>query len=134
MGKYLSEVRGRLRVSCPTPLGQRYLVPLLVEFTQRYPQVDVLLSVEDRMVDLNAEHIDVAIRVAHLEDSTLVARKLTDSSRVLVAAPGYLQRRGTPSTPADGVPRRGPGWHSKSDLCGIPAGAAVCAMTMKKGF
>ena len=100
-GQYQSEVKGRLRVSCPMPLGQRYLVPLLVEFTQRYPQVDIVLSVEDRMVDLIAEHIDVAIRVAHLEDSTLVARKLTDSSRVLVAAPSYLARRGTPTAPAD---------------------------------
>jgi DNA-binding transcriptional LysR family regulator len=100
-GQYQSEVKGRLRVSCPMPLGQRHLVPLLVEFTQRYPQVDIVLSVEDRMVDLIAEHIDVAIRVAHLEDSTLVARKLADSSRVVVAAPSYLQRRGTPATPAD---------------------------------
>lgn len=100
-GAYQSEVKGRLRVSCPMPLGQRYLVPLLVEFTQRYPLVDVVLSVEDRMVDLIAEHIDVAIRVAHLEDSTLVARKLADSTRVVVAAPSYLARRGTPATPAD---------------------------------
>jgi DNA-binding transcriptional LysR family regulator len=100
-GQYQSEVKGRLRVSCPMPLGQRYLVPLLVEFTQRYPQVEVVLSVEDRMVDLIAEHIDVAIRVAHMEDSTLVARKLADTARVVVAAPGYLQRCGTPATPAD---------------------------------
>ncbi len=100
-GQYQSEVKGRLRVSCPMPLGQRYLVPLLVEFTQRYPLVEVVLSVEDRMVDLIAEHIDVAIRVAHLEDSSLIARKLADTARVLLAAPSYLARAGTPTTPTD---------------------------------
>ena len=99
--QHQNEVKGRLRVTCPRPLGQRYLVPLLVEFAQRYPKVEVALSVDDRMVDLIAEHIDVAIRVAHLEDSTLVARKLCDNPRVLVAAPSYLQRAGTPQVPGD---------------------------------
>lgn len=97
--QHQSEVQGRLRVTCPRPLGQRYLVPLLVEFAQRYPKVEVSLAVDDRMVDLIAEHIDVAIRVAHLEDSTLVARKLSENPRVLVAAPTYLARAGTPQTP-----------------------------------
>lgn len=99
--QHQTEVRGLLRVTCPRPLGQRYLVPLLVEFAAMYPQVEIALSVEDRMVDLIAEHIDVALRVAHLDDSTLVARKLCDNPRVLVAAPAYLERRGTPETPAD---------------------------------
>jgi len=99
--QHQSEVQGRLRVTCPRPLGQRYLVPLLVEFKQRYPKVEVVLSVDDRMVDLIAEHIDVAIRVAHLEDSTLVARKLSENPRVLVASPAYLARAGTPQTPDD---------------------------------
>jgi DNA-binding transcriptional LysR family regulator len=99
--QHQNEVMGRLRVTCPRPLGQRYLVPLLVEFTARYPKVEVSLTVDDRMVDLIAEHIDVAIRVAHLEDSTLVARRLCENPRVLVAAPDYLARRGTPHTPAD---------------------------------
>lgn len=100
-GQYQQEVRGRLRVTCPAPIGQRGLGPLLVAFTQRYPQVDVVLQVEDRLVDLIAEHIDVAIRVSHLEDSSLVARKLADNARVLVAAPSYLARAGTPQVPQD---------------------------------
>lgn len=99
--QHQTEVKGRLRVTCPRPLGQRYLVPLMVEFAQRYPMVEVCLSVDDRMVDLIAEHIDVAIRVAHLEDSTLVARKLCENPRVLVAAPEYLARAGTPKVPGD---------------------------------
>jgi len=100
-GQFQQEVRGRLRVACPRPLGQRYLVPLLTEFTQRHPQVEITLVVEDRLTDLVAEQIDVAIRVAHMEDSTLVARKLATNPRVLVAAPAYLTRAGTPKTPAD---------------------------------
>lgn len=100
-GQFQQEVRGPLRVACPRPLGQRHLVPLITEFTRRYPHVEVTLLVEDRMSDLIAEQIDVAIRVAQLEDSTLVARKLADNPRVLVAAPAYLERAGTPMTPED---------------------------------
>jgi len=100
-GQYQQEVSGTLRVTCPRPLSQLRLMPLLVEFTQRYPKVEVVLTVADRMVDLIAEHIDVAIRVAHLEDSGLVARKLIDTTRVLVAAPAYLARRGVPTVPND---------------------------------
>jgi DNA-binding transcriptional LysR family regulator len=100
-GQYQQEVSGTLRVTCPRPLSQLRLMPLLVDFTQRYPKVEVVLTVADRMVDLIAEHVDVAIRVAHLEDSSLVARKLTDTTRVLVAAPAYLARRGLPAVPSD---------------------------------
>ena len=84
-GQFQQEVRGPLRVSCPRPLGQRHLVPLLTAFTRQYPQVEVTLQADDRLSDLVAEQIDVAIRVAHLEDSTLVARRLADNPRVLVA-------------------------------------------------
>lgn len=100
-GQYQKEVKGRLRVTCPRPLGQRYLVPLLVEFAQRYPKVEVSLSVDDRMVDLIADNIDVAIRVAHLEDSTLVARRLGENPRVMVASPAYLARAGVPQVAQD---------------------------------
>lgn len=100
-GSFQQEVRGRLRVACPRPLGQRYLVPLLAEFTQRHPLVEITLVVEDRLADLVAEQIDVAIRVAHMEDSSLVARKLANNPRVLVAAPAYLAQAGMPRTPAD---------------------------------
>lgn len=100
-GQFQNEVRGPLRVACPRPLGQRHLVPLITEFTRLYPLVEVTLLVEDRMTDLVAEQIDVAIRAAHLEDSTLVARKLADNPRVLVAAPSYLARAGVPRSADD---------------------------------
>lgn len=74
-GQFQQQVKGILRVACPLPLGQRHLVPLIVDFTAMYPEIEVILMVEDRLVDLIGEHIDLAIRVSHLEDSTLVARK-----------------------------------------------------------
>jgi DNA-binding transcriptional LysR family regulator len=100
-GQFQQEVRGSLRVACPRPLGQRHLVPLITEFTRLHPLVEVTLLVEDRMTDLVAEQIDVALRAANLEDSTLVARKLADNPRSLVAAPAYLARAGVPKTPSD---------------------------------
>ena len=100
-GQFQQDVRGRLRVACPRPLGQRYLSLLLTEFMLLHPLVEITLVVEDRITDLVAEQIDVAIRVVHMEDSTLVARKLANNPRVLVAAPSYLKRAGTPQTPED---------------------------------
>ena len=100
-GQFQQEVRGPLRIACPRPLGQRHLVPLITEFTRLHPMVEVTLLVEDRMADLIAEQIDVAIRAAQLEDSSLVARKLADNPRTLVAAPAYLAQAGTPRTPED---------------------------------
>ncbi|MBY0241647.1 MAG: LysR family transcriptional regulator [Burkholderiaceae bacterium] len=99
-GQYQDEPRGVLRVSC-SMAGRKLLVPLLAEFTARYPQVKVSLQLDDRMTDLIAEQIDVAIRTSSLVDSTLVARKLSDNPSVIVAAPAYLARAGTPRTVAD---------------------------------
>jgi DNA-binding transcriptional LysR family regulator len=100
-GQFQQVVRGPLRVACPQPLGQRHLVPMITEFMQLHPLVEITLLVEDRLADLVAEHIDVAIRVAHLDDSSLVATQLADNPRLLVAAPAYLARAGTPATPQD---------------------------------
>ncbi|MCI4439713.1 LysR family transcriptional regulator [Tibeticola sp.] len=100
-GQFQQEVRGRLRVTCPRPLGQRYLVPLVAAFSRAYPKVELTLQVEDRLIDLVAEQIDVALRVAHLEDSSLVARRIADNPRVLVAAPQYLEHAQRPQTPQD---------------------------------
>jgi DNA-binding transcriptional LysR family regulator len=95
--RHLQEVRGVLKISC-SMAGRRQLVPLLAEFTMRYPQVKVALRLEDHMVDLIAEQIDVAIRTSNLVDSTLIARKLSSNPSVIVAAPSYLARAGVPDT------------------------------------
>lgn len=96
--QYQQQVRGLLRVSC-SMAGRSQVVPLVAQFTTLYPQVKVALQLEDHMVDLIAEQIDVAIRVSLLPDSSLVARKLAENPRIVVAAPAYLARAGTPQTP-----------------------------------
>ena len=97
--QYQQQVRGLLRISCAMA-GRRLVVHLIAEFAALYPQVKIALQFEDPLVDLIAEQIDIAIRVSPLTDSSLVARKLADNPRMLVAAPSYLARAGTPQTPA----------------------------------
>lgn len=93
----LSEApRGRLRVTAPVELGADRLIPVVSEYLVRYPEVQLELDLSSRIVDLVAEGYDLAIRAGHLPDSTLVARKLSESPHVLVASPAYLERRGRP--------------------------------------
>ncbi|QPF72091.1 LysR family transcriptional regulator [Roseateles sp. DAIF2] len=93
--------RGQLRVSCPVTYGTRALVPVLASYLDRYPDVQVELSLNDRFVDLAADGFDAAIRVGELPDSGLIARPLRPSPRVACASPAYLARHGTPQVPAD---------------------------------
>ncbi|WP_418117615.1 LysR family transcriptional regulator [Variovorax sp. 350MFTsu5.1] len=92
--------RGRLRVSLPT-IGYRFLLPMLPAFRERYPEIELDLDFNDRLVDVIAEGVDVAIRSGDLVDSQLVARRLGPFRFVLVASPAYLERHGVPQTPAD---------------------------------
>ncbi|MGO4711278.1 LysR family transcriptional regulator [Bradyrhizobium sp. 2TAF24] len=93
--------RGRLRVNTSVPFGLHRLLPLLPGFMQRYPGVHVDVALTDTVVDLLEERADVAIRVGPLRESRLLARKLGESAMVVVAAPSYIERHGTPQTPQD---------------------------------
>jgi len=93
--------QGELRINTGIAFGQHQLVPMLPDFLDRYPQVRVKLSFNDRVVDLVEEGDDVGIRIAHLEDSRLVARRLAPNRRIICAAPSYIERHGRPETPAD---------------------------------
>lgn len=92
---------GTLRVNAAVLWGLDPLVGLLPEFTARYPKIGVHLSLTDRDVDLIEEKVDVAIRVGQLADSSLIARKIGEMHRVIVASPAYLAERGRPKTPDD---------------------------------
>ena len=92
------ELTGRVRLSVPTTYGHYRLPQQLARFSRQYPKVQVELNITNRNVDLVAEGFDLAIRLGHLPDSGLVARKLEDAALCLVAAPDYLQRAGTPQT------------------------------------
>lgn len=89
---------GLLRISMPTPYGHYRVLPLLPEFRQRYPDVQVEVHISNRNIDFADEGYDLAIRGRAPTDSNLIARKLEDSELVLVAAPSYLKRAGKPKT------------------------------------
>jgi len=93
--------RGLLRVSVPVTYGVHFVAPILPGFMRRYPEVQVELVMNDRFVDLIDEGFDLAIRVAALPDSSLIARRLQRARNLLYAAPSYLERFGAPATPAD---------------------------------
>jgi len=92
--------RGRLRVTLPT-IGYRFLLPVVPEFMQRYPDVELELDFNDRIVDVIAGGFDAAIRSGDLADSQLTARRLGPFRFVLCATPAYFAQHGVPRVPAD---------------------------------
>ena len=95
------EPQGALKVAMPASFGHQHLAPLIPEFASRYPKVQMALSLSDRNVNVIEEGFDLAIRIAHLEDSSLAARRLAPNRRVVCASPAYLERHGTPLAPQD---------------------------------
>ena len=91
---------GLLTLTAPLRFGQLHLRPVLDEFLSANPAVRARLLLLDRMVNLAEEGIDVALRIAHLPDSSLTVTKLGEVRRVLCAAPTYLERYGVPASPA----------------------------------
>jgi DNA-binding transcriptional LysR family regulator len=89
---------GHLLVSAPAGFGRQHVAPLVPSFLAEHRDVTLNLNLNDRVVDVIGEGVDVAIRIADLSDSSLVGVKLADNHRVVVAAPAYLKRHGTPRT------------------------------------
>lgn len=94
-------VRGSLRLNAPMSFGILHIAPALSDFLARYPDITVELNLDDRQLDLVKGGFDVAIRIADLPDSSLVARRLGPCRHVVCAAPGYFKRRGVPRKPED---------------------------------
>ncbi|WP_448632503.1 MULTISPECIES: LysR family transcriptional regulator [Pseudomonas fluorescens group] len=92
---------GPLRISLPTTYGHHRILPLLPAFRALYPQVSVDVHLSNRNIDFVAEGYDLAIRVRAQPDSSMIARQLEDARLVVVAAPDYLRRAGTPQTLED---------------------------------
>jgi DNA-binding transcriptional LysR family regulator len=90
---------GRLVVSAPIGFGRLHVSPVMSAYLMRYPEVLGELRLSDRMINLVEEGVDLAIRIGHLADSTLVARHVGEMRRIVVASSGYLKRRGEPDTP-----------------------------------
>lgn len=92
---------GLLRINASVPFGTQCLLPILPDFLDRYRAITVELALSDAVVELVEERADVAIRIGPLRDNNLKAKKLGRSRLLIVAAPAYLARRGTPRHPAD---------------------------------
>lgn len=93
--------KGLLRVNATLGFGRAYVGPVVSAFRRRYPEVEVLLQLTDRPVNLADEAFDVGIRFGELPDARLVARKIAANRRLLAASPRYLDQRGRPATPND---------------------------------
>jgi len=101
VAKSRSSPRGHLHVNTSNAFGTHQLAPALPDFLKRYPDIEVELSITDRIVDLVEEPADVTIRAGRIGDMSLSARKIAEVERVICAAPSYLKRHGIPRMPAD---------------------------------
>jgi len=101
VGKGKIKPTGTLRISTSAAFGRIFVLPNLNEFFDTYPDISVDLIFDDNYTDLVKEGIDLAIRIGPLEDSSLIARKIGSSPRVVVASPEYLVKNGRPKKPAD---------------------------------
>ncbi|WP_165720270.1 LysR substrate-binding domain-containing protein [Bordetella trematum] len=90
--------RGRLRIDVPAGIGQLILIPALCEFHDRHPDIELVIGMGDRRVDLVQEAVDCVIRIGELEDSSLVARRIGVMQTLTCAAPSYLERHGVPQS------------------------------------
>jgi len=100
-GRGRSLPTGTLRVSATATFGRLFIVPFLGEFLAKHENIDIDLILEDRYVDLVKEGIDMAVRVGPMDDSSIIARKIGVSERVIVASPSYIKARGEPKVPED---------------------------------
>ena len=96
-----TSLQGNLLISVPRDFGLLYISPNLPKFIELHPNLHVEIEFEDKRVDLVAEGYDLALRIGYMQDSSLVARKISSSPMHFVASPNYLESRGTPLTPDD---------------------------------
>ncbi len=101
IGKGKIKPTGTLRISTSTAFGRNCMLPYLNEFFTAYPDINIDLLFDDHYVDLVKQGIDLAIRIGPLADSSLIARKIGSSPRVVVASPDYLVKHGRPKKPTD---------------------------------
>lgn len=95
------EPKGQLRITTAVAIGELFLAPVLTQFLEAFPAVEVALLLSDRLVDLVEERFDLAIRAGHLRDSSLIAKQIGSASDRIVASLDYLARHGIPQRPSD---------------------------------
>jgi len=110
---YNKEPRGLLRVTCPPIIGQRYLQPVINDFQKTFPQVEVELRLDDRLIDIVSEGFDLAFRIGKPKDSSLIARSIARNRWLIVATPSFIEEHGMP--------------HKIEDLLNLPAATYASA-------
>ncbi|KMN83021.1 LysR family transcriptional regulator [Chromobacterium alkanivorans] len=101
ISRHQAQPQGKLKLTAPLAYGQSHIAPLLTRFLQRHPQLEASLNLSNQVLDLVQDGYDLAIRIGHLSDSTLMARRLASRRHHVCAAPAYLERHGRPQEPAD---------------------------------
>lgn len=99
-GEY-SAPKGDLAITAPVVFGRRHVLPLVVEFLEMYPEIDIRLILVDRMVHLLEDHVDLAVRIGSLPDSSLVATRLGEIRRIVCGSPAYFAQHGSPQSLSD---------------------------------
>jgi DNA-binding transcriptional LysR family regulator len=100
-GEARAAPRGRLKIAAPLTFSEIYLAPLLADFLQTYPDIELELSLDDRVVDLIGGGFDAALRIGDMPDSSFAARVLAPVRVHVIASPRYWAARGTPQRPED---------------------------------
>lgn len=93
------EPRGLLRINATFGFGRRHLAPAVSDFVRRYPEIEVILQLTDRPLDLAGDGMDIGIRIGPPPDTRVLARKIVGNRRLLCAAPDYLAAHGAPTSP-----------------------------------
>jgi DNA-binding transcriptional LysR family regulator len=96
-----AEPRGLLRINAPMSFGTLHLGPAIAAFMEKYPELQIQLTLSDEQIDAVQEGFDVTLRIAELASSSLIARRILGVQRVFCASPGYIERRGAPRHPKD---------------------------------
>jgi DNA-binding transcriptional LysR family regulator len=99
-GEY-SAPKGDLIITAPIVFGRLHVLPIAMEFLKAYPDIDIRIVLADRLVNLLEDHIDLAVRIGELPDSSLVATRIGAIRRVVCGSPAYFAERGTPKNPAE---------------------------------
>ena len=99
-GEY-SAPRGELTLAAPIAFGRLHILPVVADFLKAYPDIDLIVTLSDRISHILDEHIDVAIRIGELADSSFIARRIGEVRKIVCASPDYFSAHGMPATPAD---------------------------------
>ncbi|MCD9549312.1 LysR family transcriptional regulator [Photobacterium carnosum] len=96
---YQSQPKGILRITSPIYFGQNYLQPVISCFINKYPDIQIIHSLDDRKADIISEQFDIAFRLGKLTESNLIAKKIADTHFILIASSAFIHRYGFPQSP-----------------------------------